>query len=174
MNAPLIPAPLSARAFAPFGDVIETTADTAAADMNSARFQRYDALATVDHDKSANTIISIAQCRSATTLPYKIDLMERHPLSSQAFIPLSEFQFVVVVAPKGESVDFNSICAFISNGKQGINYHRGIWHMPLVAFEKGQQFLVVDADEVRPNCDEQALVQPIWLNGPATTSLGGQ
>jgi ureidoglycolate lyase len=167
MTSHLVPTTLTAKAFAPFGDVIETSVGAVTEDMNSARFQRFNALATVDHDRQVNTIISIANCLNATQLPYKITLMERHPLSSQAFIPLGHFSFVVVVAPAGATVDPEHICAFRTNGEQGINYHRGIWHMPLIAFEHGQKFLIVDADESRPNCNEEWLAQPIWLADPA-------
>ncbi len=166
MTISLIPQPLTADAFAAFGDVIEARKTDAAADMNSARFTRFDALATSNHETSANTIISIAQCRQPSSLPYEVTLMERHPYSSQAFIPLDSFEFIVVVAPAGDRVDESRICAFITNGQQGINYHRGVWHMPLIAFAEGQRFLVVDADETRPNCDEHNLSTPQRLEKP--------
>ena len=62
--------------------------------------------------------------------------------------------FVVVVAQAGESVDPEEIAAFVSNGKQGINYHKGVWHMPMIAFRAGQEFLIVDRAGDSDNCDE--------------------
>ena len=59
-------------------------------------------------------------------------------------MPLSPFRFVVVVAPAGEIVEVDELQAFVTNGSQGVNYHKGIWHMPLIAFEAGQNFLIVD------------------------------
>lgn len=167
MNHPeplrLTPRPLTAAVFAAFGDVIECQADKAADAMNEARFARYDNLAQVDHDAGAPAIISIAECQVPSSLPYEITLLERHPHASQAFIPLAPFRFVVVVAPAGAAPEGADLRAFISNGAQGINYHRGTWHMPLIAFETGHRFVVVDADERRPNCDEITLSKPVWL-----------
>jgi ureidoglycolate lyase len=157
---------LTAAAFTPFGDVIECVGANAADDMNDARFARFDKLAHIDHDATTAGIISIAECLAPSTLPYRINLLERHPHGSQAFIPLTRFVFVVVVAPPGNPPAGEDLRAFISNGEQGINYHRGTWHMPLIGFVAGQRFLVVDADESRPNCDEITLDTPVWLEQP--------
>lgn len=162
----LTPRPLTAATFAPFGDVIECAGTNAADDMNDARFARYDRLARIDHDASAAGVVSIAQCLVPSSLPYEITLLERHPHGSQAFIPLAQFSFVVVVAPPGNPPTAADLRAFISDGEQGINYHRGTWHMPLLGFAAGQRFLVVDADESRPNCDELTLDTPVWLERP--------
>ena len=166
MTAFLTPVPLTSTAFAPFGRVIECGHASADA-MNSARFQRYNALAKLDLDAGLDGIISIAECIEPSSLPYQIDLMERHPRGSQAFVPLSETRMIVVVAPAGEEIDLSTLQAFVSDGRQGIQYHRGIWHMPLIAFEAGQRFLVVDADDDEHNCDEIRLAPPVVLEPPA-------
>jgi len=100
---------------------------------------------------------------SATALPYCFDRIERHPLGSQAFIPLTPFSFVVVVAPAGESVERDDLRAFVTNGQQGINYRRGVWHMPLIALETGQDFLIVDRAG-SGNCEERVLDRPMTLH----------
>ncbi len=158
----LTPAPLTPARFAPYGDVIET-ATAQREGMNAARFERFDRLAQVETDEDGEATISIARCRVATTLPYRFDLVERHPHGSQAFVPLAPTKFVVVVAPPGESVDPGDLRAFVTNGRQGVNYHRGTWHMPLIGFEAGQEFLVIDRAGESPNCDEHQLEEPITL-----------
>jgi len=59
-------------------------------------------------------------------------------------MPLTPCRMVVVVAPPEESVDASDLRAFVTNGRQGINYHRGTWHMPLIAFDAGREFLIID------------------------------
>jgi ureidoglycolate lyase len=90
-------------------------------------------------------------------------MVERHPLGSQAFVPLSPATMVVVVAPPGDAVRASDLRAFVSNGRQGINYHRGTWHMPLIAFEAGQEFLIIDRVGDVPNCDTCSLDASVML-----------
>ena len=158
----LKPQPLTRERFAPYGEVIES-ADIDRAAMNAARFERFDNLCGVDVGDDGRVAVSIARCRVATALPYRIDMVERHPLGSQAFVPLSRAKMIVVVAPPEESVETADLKAFVTNGRQGINYRRGTWHMPLIAFEAGQEFLVIDRAAGEPNCDEHVLDEPVML-----------
>ena len=162
MTITLRPQPLTKERFAPYGDVIES-APGSKAPMNAARFERFDDLADVDVQDDGRVAVSIARCRVATTLPYRIDMVERHPLGSQAFVPLTPCTLVVVVAPPEESVDAQDLRAFMTNGRQGVNYHRGTWHMPLIAFEAGQEFLIIDRAGDAPNCEEHSLEEPVML-----------
>ncbi len=145
----------------PYGEVIEAS-KMHGSGMNDARFDRFDDLCDVDI-VDGNVAVSIACSRTASVLPYRFDMVERHPLGSQAFIPLSPCKMIIVVAPPAESVDPEDLRAFETNGRQGINYRRGTWHMPLIAFESGQQFLVIDRAGEGPNCDEHTLDQSITL-----------
>ncbi len=162
----LTPGPLRADRFAPYGNIIATS-DCATEPMNEARFTRYGGLATVDVDPAGDIAIGIVQSRTPTSLPYAFDMVERHPRGSQAFVPLAGFPFVIVVGPPGESVEAEDLEAFISNGRQGIQYHRGTWHMPLIALEEGQQFLVIDRERQDDNCEERVFDEPLVLAAPA-------
>jgi len=162
MTITLIPQTLTSEGFAPYGDVIESVVDRKAA-MNAARFERFDDLCGVDMKDDGRVAISIARCRVATTLPLHVDMVERHPLGSQAFVPLTPCHMIVVVGPPEESVEAGDLRAFVSNGRQGVNYHRGTWHMPLIAFDAGQEFLVIDRASDAPNCDEHSLDEAIML-----------
>ena len=154
--------PLTRERFSPYGDVIETSRDTADA-MNAARFQRFDNLCKVDLINDGEVAVSIARCRTPTSLPLQLEMVERHPLGSQAFIPLSPCRMVVVVAPPAESVDTGALRAFVSNGRQGINYRRGTWHMPLISFDEGQEYLIIDRGGNEPNCEEFLLDDVVFL-----------
>jgi len=153
---------LTRERFAPYGDVIETSREPSDA-MNEARFERFDDLCRIDLVNDGKVAVSIARCRTPTSLPLRLDMVERHPLGSQAFVPLSRCKMLIVVAPPEESVDASALCAFVSNGRQGINYHRGTWHMPLIAFEAGQEYLIIDRGGKEPNCDMHTLDEPIFL-----------
>jgi ureidoglycolate lyase len=162
MTITLQPELLTRERFAPYGDVIETSRERSDA-MNEARFERFDDLCRIDLIDDGRIAVSIARCRTPTSLPLRLDMVERHPLGSQAFVPLSRCRMVIVVAPPGESVDASALRAFVSNGRQGINYHRGTWHMPLIAFEAGQEYLIIDRGGEDPNCDMHTLDDPILL-----------
>jgi len=158
----LTPELLTSERFAPYGDVIEA-APGKAASMNAARFERFDDLCDISVARGGHLAMSIARCRTPTTLPLRLDIVERHPLGSQAFVPLQHSKWVIVVAPPGESVDAADLRAFVTNGRQGINYHRGTWHMPLIAFTAGQEFLVVDRAGKDTNCEEYTLDDVVML-----------
>ena len=154
--------PLTREIFAPYGEVIETLRDGAQT-MNSARFERFDDLCNVDMADNGRVSVSIARCRTPTSLPLRLDVLERHPLGSQAFIPLSPCKMIIVVAPPGESVDVSELRAFVTNGRQGFNYKRGAWHMPLISFQAGQEYLVIDRGGTEANCEERTLDEVIYL-----------
>ena len=162
MTITLQPELLTRERFAPYGDVIETSRESSDA-MNEARFERFDDLCKIDLINDGRIAVSIARCRTPTSLPLRLDMVERHPLGSQAFVPLSRCKMVIVVAPPEESVDASELRAFVTNGKQGINYHRGTWHMPLIAFEAGQEYLIIDRGGEEPNCDMHTLDDAILV-----------
>ena len=157
----LHPEPLTAETFAPYGDVVESSEQQVAA-MNAESFERFDDMCSVEaHDGHVG--ISIARCRTITALPHTIDMIERHPYGSQSFVPLTPCRMMVVVAPAGEPAAAADLRAFVSNGRQGINYHRGTWHMPLIAFAAGQEFLIIDRVGDSPNCDLHYLDEAVTL-----------
>ncbi len=149
----LIIEPLTKEAFAPFGDVIETEGSDHFM-INNGSTRRYHKLATVEtaqpDDKAIISIFSAEKLE----YPLTIGMLERHPQGSQAFIPLLGNPFLIVVAPLGDAPVSGLVRAFVSNGKQGINYHRGVWHHPVLTIEKRDDFLVVDRSGSGNNCDE--------------------
>ena len=111
----LRPEPLTRERFALYGDVIDASHDNVNA-MNEARFERFDDLCQVDMD-GGDVAISVTRCRTPTSLPLRIDMVERHPHGSQAFVPLTPCRMVIVVAPPGEVVNPGDLRAFVTSGR---------------------------------------------------------
>ena len=86
-------------------------------------------------------------------------MMERHPLGSQAFIPLQTKPFIIVVAAISETVGPNDLHAFRAEGNQGVNYKRNHWHHPLITLENNHDFLVIDRGGPGENCEEMWFTQ---------------
>ena len=128
--------------FVAYGDLISTD-DINPIDINAGYAKRFNNLANVDTLKDeGKTIVSIFSALKRT-FPMKIDMMEKHPLSSQAFIPMKETTFLSFVAPPGKFPEINKVQSFIIPPKTGINYKSGIWHFPLISTED-TNFLVID------------------------------
>jgi len=160
----LHPVPLTAAAFAPFGEVI-AMADHEATWINEGTSQRYNDLAEVDVlEAGGRPLISIFHALPRA-LPLAIEVMERHPLSSQAFYPLERRAFLVVVAEEGSAPMAQRVRAFLSSGDQGVNYRRNTWHHALIALEQTCDFLVVDRGGPEPNCEELRLSGArVWVS----------
>ncbi|PXY00071.1 hypothetical protein CR157_04770 [Halomonas sp. LBP4] len=96
-------------------------------------------------------------------LPLELDFLDRHPLGSQAFMPLHEERFLVVVAPPGDAIDPAEVRAFITDGRQGVNYRAGTWHAIQSVLEREGEFLVVNRGGEGNNCDEYPLAVRVTL-----------
>ncbi|CAB3779427.1 ureidoglycolate lyase [Paraburkholderia fynbosensis] len=149
---------LTRAAFAPFGDVIELDG-ARHFPINGGTTERYHDLAAVDvAAQGGRPLINLFRAQSRT-LPVDITMMERHPLGSQAFIPLRQGRYLVVVAPPGE-FDPARMRAFWTDAWQGVNYAKGVWHHPLLALDHVSDFVVVDRGGEGNNCDERSLPEP--------------
>jgi ureidoglycolate lyase len=145
--------PLTAKAFADFGDVIEGHEGDGFG-INQGYTWRHHKLATVGTSSPEDEAIISIFSSKRRPLPMAIDMMERHPLGSQAFMPLTNTPFLVVVAKAGPEPKLVDLRAFITNGKQGVNYGTGVWHHPLLVMSVAQDFLVVDRSGKGENLNE--------------------
>lgn len=142
-SAPLKPEALTAEAFLPFGQVIQAPAHGGLS-INDGTAVRHDALALVDAaGEGGRAIISlfVAQPRR---LPFRLVELEKHPLGSQAFMPLDGEPYLVVVAPTRADGSPGKPRSFYARPDQGVNFDKGVWHHPLLALNKTCRFLVVD------------------------------
>ncbi|AUT68077.1 MULTISPECIES: ureidoglycolate lyase [Paraburkholderia] len=161
--------PLTREAFAPFGDVIELEG-AKQIPINLGTTIRYHDLANVDiTDEGGRTLVNLFRGQPRA-LPFEITMMERHPLGSQAFIPLNDKPYLVVVAPAGE-LDESKIRAFVTSGWQGVNYAKGVWHHPLLALGEVSDFIVVDRGGDGHNLNEQNLRESQWLTEEAMNAV---
>lgn len=148
----LHPEPLTKAAFAPFGEVIETEgAETRV--INDGFALRRHALANVEPGPQGGAILSIFDA-TRRPFPIVIDMLERHPLASQAFFPLAEHDWLVVVAEGGTAPDLATLRCFRATGRQGVNYGVGVWHFPVLILVEAQSFLVADREGSGSNLEE--------------------
>ena len=141
-NLIIKPKAINKEKFKKFGDMI-TTDDIKPLEINDGYAKRYDGIANLDAKKdNGESTISIFSALKRS-FPMKVDMMEKHPLGSQAFIPMKETTFLAFVAPEGAKPDLDKVEAFIIPKGVGVNYNAGIWHFPLIATED-MDFLVVD------------------------------
>jgi len=148
------PERLTRESFRPFGDVIEMEG-SAHFTINQGFTERFNDLCFVDvamEGGTTNVSLFLGQPRPA---PIEIKLMERHPLGAQAFVPLQDRPWLVLVA---EDVrDLDSYRAFTATGRQGVNYARNVWHHPLLVLDGDSRFLIVDRKGPGNNLEE------VWL-----------
>lgn len=142
--------PLTKDAFALFGDVLEVVGEPDKI-INQGNCGRWHDLARLDvSDGHAGISLFKAEPRS---LPYRLEMMERHPDGSQAFLPMSQDSFLVVVAADAAGRP-DRPRAFIASPGQGVNYHRGIWHGVLTPLFAPGLFAVIDRIGSGANLEE--------------------
>lgn len=143
--------PLTREAFAPFGEVVEFEGRDFFP-INNGMADRYHELANVQlGGKDSRAIISLVASRQFE-MPRRVDHLENHPFGSQAFLPLDNSPFILVVCAAADSPDLSGLQAFITNGEQGINYHLGTWHHVLLTAHAPMRFICVDRAGPDHNC----------------------
>ena len=136
------PIKITKKNFSKFGELINTKKRKPII-INNGYAKRFHDLGKIDtSSKKGNPIISIFSAKKRS-FPMKINMMEKHPLGSQAFIPMKETTFLSFVAPPADVPELNKIQSFIIPPKIGINYKAGVWHFPLISTED-TNFLVID------------------------------
>jgi ureidoglycolate lyase len=151
--------PLTQARFKSFGDVIESTGKQGFS-LNDGMAERFHDLATIDVDKArGRPIVSLLNSRPQQ-FPFVVKFLQRAPLSSQAFIPLTAHPFITVVASTDEQGLPDEVLAFISDGQQGINYRPGVWHHTVLVPYHAARFLVLDRGGPGKNFEEFWFAEP--------------
>ena len=142
MTITITPKKITKENFTKFGELI-TTDDIKPISINDGFAKRFDGIVNLDTSKdNGQATLSIFSALKRT-FPMNIDMMEKHPLGSQMFMPMKETTFLCFVAPEGDFPEIKKIQSFVVPPKTGINYKPGIWHFPLISTED-THFIVVD------------------------------
>jgi ureidoglycolate lyase len=154
--------PLTAAAFAPFGDLIDVLGPPTRL-INAGMCGRHHDLARLSFAPEAAGRAGISLfAAEARALPYRLDLLERHPLGSQAFLPLDGVPFLVTVAEDagGHPVRLR---AFLTAPGQGVNLLRNTWHGVLAPIGGAGRYAVVDRVGEGANLEEYPLPRPLTV-----------
>lgn len=150
----LAPEPLTPEAFRPYGDVLET-ARVSPRTINQGFAQRFNDLCHVDVATGEGAVNVSLFTANPRPHPIAVELMERHPLGTQAFIPMQDRPWLVLVCD--DPLDPSTYRLFAATGRQGVNYARKVWHHPLLVFDPESHFLIVDRKGPGENTEE------VWL-----------
>ncbi len=151
--------PLTEAEFAPFGDVLEISGDPTAM-INQGNCARHSDLAKIDI-LEGRAGISLFHGQPYA-LPLELQMMERHPLGSQAFLPMSQDPFLVIVAEDDAGTPARPK-AFVTRSGQGVNYHRNTWHGVLTPLERAGLFAVIDRIGDGSNLEEHWFGEPYLI-----------
>jgi len=158
--------PLTREGFAPFGDVI-SAGEGEGASANQGTAVRFDWVAKLESDRAQARANMVFVRSMPQALPFALKLLEHHPHSSQAFVPMRCARFLVVVAPTAADggPDTERIEAFVCGPGQGINYHRGTWHHPMAVLDAPAEFaMLVWEDGTPADCVERRLEHRITVD----------
>ncbi|MCF6216220.1 MAG: ureidoglycolate lyase [Emcibacter sp.] len=153
--------PLTAAAFAPFGDVVSAASAQIKKQINAGHTTRFHDLAHVASQDGGRVTVNIFRS-DFCGMPVIIHQMERHPKSSQLFMPLGPHPYLVIVSHSGK-FNMDDLRAFIAQPDQGVNYHAGTWHHYSLALQGQSDFLVVDYVDLGKDCDTIDLPQPLQI-----------
>ena len=149
----LQPQALTAATFAPYGAIVQAGNQTPII-INEGNTERFHAMAEVELAEAADKAVISIFSGQPRTMPMTIKMLERHPLGSQFFQPLSNEPYLVLVAPGAEVPDLDQLTLFLAQPNQGVQYSRNTWHHPLLALNKPCDFLVVDREGDGDNLEE--------------------
>lgn len=155
--------PMERAAFARFGDLIDCSGEPDRI-INQGLCGRFHDRAKLDFG-GARAGLSLFRAEPRA-LPLTLAMMERHPDGSQAFVPMSEHGFLVIVAEDADGAPGRPM-AFLTEPGQAVNFHRGTWHGVLTPLHAPGIFAVVDRIGDGANLEEH------WFDAPYTVVMAG-
>ena len=156
--------PLKRDAYHSYGTVVEADPALPSKSANFGTAERYNHLGPIQNLRSgAEPNLCVFRSQPFQGNPFVIKLLERHIHSTQLFVPMSrDSRYLVIVANGGDSPDLSTLKAFLAVAGQGITYHPGVWHHPLIALDRPTDFAcVVFEDDSSDDCDTRAVMPAI-------------
>jgi ureidoglycolate lyase len=160
--------PLTPEAYAPYGDVLMAAPNGAeGSEANQGTARRFDRLAALENLRpGATPNVGVFRCAPRVAFPSRLALLEKHPASTQVFVPMNARRYLVVVALGGDAPELGTLAAFVASGTQAISYRPGVWHHPMIALDAETEFVcLVWEDGTAGDCvvvsyagDDQPLV----------------
>ena len=162
--------PLTSESFAPFGEVI-SLGQAKQISINQGLTTRFHDLFTIDcNEQGGRPIVSVFRTEPLP-LPHHVKFMERHPLGSQAFLPIGQFPFIVLVALPGEELSADKLMLFKTNGCQGINFYKNTWHHFQIGIGQTRDYIVIDRGGDGNNLEERGLDIDVVIPESVITNL---
>ncbi|XOB62259.1 ureidoglycolate lyase [Campylobacterota bacterium DY0563] len=161
MKIEIKPKPLTREAFKKFGEVIEKEGRDSMM-INRGSAEKFYEICNMDTNEKGGVTTLHIYVGNKREFPLLIDMLEKHPLFSQTFIPRSKEPFYCAVALGGREPDLSTLEIFETNGDQGVHYNKGVWHFPLICIKDKEEFIVLDRAET--NKDEKLIVEQIEYN----------
>lgn len=158
--------PLTREAFLPFGDVvIADWPDITPVMVNFGTATRLNHAGSLENKRAhAHPNLAAFRCEPWSRFPVLAESMEKHPFSSQLFVPMKVDRYLVVVAPGTDAPEVEGLRAFVASPGQGVIYGAGVWHMPLIVFGSSAEFVMfVWEDDTRDDCVVARLVEPVEI-----------
>jgi ureidoglycolate lyase len=157
---PIVPRPLTPDTYAPYGRVIMASPrgeEGALANLGTAR--RFDGIVDIENHRRSSARLNVKVFRSQPAKPAltPITLLEKHPSSTQLFVPMNARRYIALVALGSDAPDLSTLRAFVAEGPQGISYAPGIWHHPMIALDHETDFVVFVHEDGTP---EDCVVAP--------------
>lgn len=160
----LTPHPLTAEAFAPFGEVLELSPLRPGRLINEGFTERFDDLAALELGRAGGRPSLHLFRTRPKPLPFRVRALERHPLGSQTFIPLSDTPFLVLVASAEAAAPRSAdLALFISSGRQGVSYRADVWHHYNLALERVSDFAVLERAGPGENLELCEVSEEVWV-----------
>lgn len=156
--------PLSIEAYAPYGQVLGAR-DTPGRGANQGTARVWDRLVDLENLREpARLNASVFRCQPRQG-PLQLTLLERHPFSTQLFVPMSAARFLVVVALGTDAPDLETLQAFVAGSGTGVSYRPGVWHHPMIVLDDGCDFACfVHEDGTSGDCEVVSLPSPVAVS----------